>query len=179
MEQVWDRWVRFTHWMVVLLVLGNLFNDSGTIWHRYAGYAAAGLVAARWLWAGLSRGYASFDAWWPRLAACVGYLRALKAAGLSGQPPRYVGHNPIGACMAVLLWGLIVALGVTGWMMRLDLFWGDEWLQNVHAGLADVLRVAIVIHVAGVVAMSYWLRENLISVMITGKKYAQWTDSKS
>jgi cytochrome b len=41
--------------------------------------------------------------------------------------------------MVWLLWSLVLALGVTGWMTRLDAFWGDETLHDVHAWLAHAL----------------------------------------
>src|SRR5258705_3802043 len=144
---VWDFCVRFTHWMVAFLVIASLFNDSGKIWHRYIGYAAFGLVISRLIWAGLSSGYASFRSWWPSIADCIVYGRML----LSGKRPKfYLGHNPLGAFMALLLWGLTLALGISGWMMGLDRFWGEEWPEFIHAMLADLLRVAIVAHIMGI-----------------------------
>ena len=29
--------------------------------------------------------------------------------------------------MVWLLWIVVLLLGVTGWMSRLDAFWGDDW----------------------------------------------------
>lgn len=29
--------------------------------------------------------------------------------------------------------GLVLALGLTGYMMGADAYWGEEWLQSLHA----------------------------------------------
>jgi cytochrome b len=55
--------------------------------------------------------------------------------------------------------GLITALGVTGWMARLDAFWGDDWLIDLHQGLANVLLGCVAVHLAGVVLMPPAARE--------------------
>jgi hypothetical protein len=56
--------------------------------------------------------------------------------------------------MVWLLWTLVLMLGVTGWMSRLDAFWGDERVEAAHSFLADVLLVAVILHLAGVAVMS-------------------------
>ena len=38
----------------------------------------------------------------------------------SGHPDHHWGHNPLGALMMFLLMGLVIALGVTGWMQGTD-----------------------------------------------------------
>ncbi|WP_019140580.1 cytochrome b/b6 domain-containing protein [Noviherbaspirillum massiliense] len=168
MIEVWDRLVRFVHWSVAALVLGNFFNESGETWHRYAGYLAVALVALRLCWGFLSTGHARFSRWWPGIRGILAYLRATS----TGKVPRHLGINPAGAAMAVLLWLLIAALGLTGWMMGLDPFWGEEWLENLHETLAYVVLGCAGIHVAAVVAMSIRHRENLPKAMLTGKKRA-------
>jgi cytochrome b len=74
--------------------------------------------------------------------------------------------------MVWLLWVLVIALGITGWMTRLDAFWGDETLHDVHAWLAHALIAAVAVHVAGVLAMGWRWRENLVLAMLTGRKRA-------
>ena len=57
-------------------------------------------------------------------------------------------------------------------MTRLDAFWGDQTLQDVHAWLAHALLAAVAAHLAGVAVMSRRWRENLVRAMITGRKRA-------
>jgi cytochrome b len=165
---VWDRIVRVIHWSVALLVLGNFVNESGAAWHRYAGYAAAALVLVRLAWGCISSGHARFSNWWPGLGGFIAYVRA----SFSGNAPRFLGINPAGAFMASLQWLLILALGVTGWMMGLDAYWGEEWLENLHETVGYVLLGCVGLHVASVIAMSLHHRENLPKGMLTGKKRA-------
>lgn len=68
------------------------------------------------------------------------------------------------------MWTLILALGTTGWLSRLDAFWGEDWPKDLHGLLADALAVLIVIHVTAAIAMSVFHKDNLIRAMITGRK---------
>jgi cytochrome b len=72
--------------------------------------------------------------------------------------------------MVWLLWLLVILLGITGWMSRLDAFWGDDLLHDLHAWLADVTLVAVVLHLLGVAVMSWLWRENLPLAMLSGRK---------
>ncbi|SNS30863.1 Cytochrome b [Noviherbaspirillum humi] len=166
MVLVWDRLVRLIHWGVAALVAFNFLNEGGSTWHRYAGYATATLVLTRLAWGRFSRGHARFSRWWPGIAG----LRAYFAASRAGRAPRFLGINPAGACMAVLLWLLILALGISGWMMGLDAFWGDEWLEILHEVIGYGLLACIGLHVASVIFVSIRHRENLPKAMLTGKK---------
>lgn len=166
MIKVWDRVVRFIHWSVALLVLANFINDSGSEWHSYAGYLVVALVALRLCWGFVSTGYARFSRWWPGVKDIAAYLHAMSR----GDAPRYIGINPAGAAMAVLIWALLISLGATGWMMGLDAFWGEEWLEELHETLAYVLLGCIAIHVLSVIVVSLRHKENLPKAMLTGKK---------
>lgn len=161
---VWDAVVRGSHALLAVLLLFNLLRDDGDLIHRVAGYAAAGVVVARWLWALRARGPASLAALRPSLRATTRYLR--------DGAPRHAGHDPLGLWMVWCLWGLVMLLALSGWMSRLDAFWGDEWLHQVHAVLADALWVAIALHLLGVAAMSWRWHENLPASMLSGRKRA-------
>jgi cytochrome b len=164
--KVWDRTVRLTHWAVAALVLWTFYDDSGGKIHRNIGYIAAGLVAYRLLWGFIGSESARFRDWWPTRAR----LRAYLPATLSGHPPRQLGHNPLVGLMMLAFWLLILALGVTGWMTRLDAFWGNQRLHDVHAVIAYALLGCIVVHVIAALGMSALHKENLIGAMITGNK---------
>lgn len=166
MVLVWDRLVRSIHWGVALLVAANFFNDDGEEWHRYAGYAAAALVMLRLVWGVVGSRYAAFASWHLRPGLLFAYLRSLGTSKL----PRYLGLNPAGAFMAIMIWVLIIALALTGWMMGLDAYWGEEWLQQLHAALAYVLLGCVAVHVTAVIAVSIRSRENLVKAMLTGVK---------
>lgn len=162
-QALWSPLVRLTHWGVAALVLFNLFNDSGRV-HRWAGYAAAGLVACRLIY-GLAR--PAHDPACIRIPGPSALKAHLKELAQKALRPSQ-GHNPVGMWAALIMWALILALGATGWMSQLDRYWGEEWLEELHEGLADVLMGVIVVHWLGVVSMSILLKHNLVRAMVTG-----------
>jgi cytochrome b len=166
--KVWDIWVRLTHWAVAGIVFWNLFGPTDST-HRLLGYGAAGLVAARLVWGFIGSRHVRFSAWWPTRSHLIAYLRSLAA----GIPMPHLSHNPLGALMALTLWCLILALALSGWIMRLDAFWGEDWPQDIHSWLAVAVEVCVCVHVAAAVLMSVWTRENLIGAMVTGKKMCE------
>jgi len=158
----WDAAVRLLHWSLAALVLFDFWLDDGGWLHRTFGYAAVGVVVARWLWAMVAGGSAGLATLKPSLRGTLSYLRL--------GTPRTRGHDPLGLWMVWLLWSLVLLLGVTGWMSRLDAFWGDDRIRDVHAWLADALLIAVAVHLSGIVAMSWRWRENLVAAMLTGRK---------
>ena len=159
---MWDAAVRLLHWSLAAGVLFDFYLDDGGWAHRMVGYAAAGVVVARLLWAAFAGGAASFAALKPSLRDTVSYLRL--------GAPRTRAHDPLGLWMIWLLWLLVLLLGITGWMSRLDAFWGDDGIRAVHAWLAQALLIAVAFHLSGIAAMSWRWRENLVGAMLTGGK---------
>src|SRR6478672_10340128 len=159
--RVWDPVVRLLHWTLAGLVIFDLVYDDGGHAHRLVGYAAAVVVVLRLGWAS-ARGHHLK----PSLAETRAYVRLL----LAGKPPRSAGHDPLGLWMVWLLWILVLLLGLTGWMSRLDAFWGDDLVNGAHSVLADLLMLAVSVHVLAVVVMSMIWKENLPAAMVSGIK---------
>jgi len=167
--RVWDPVVRLFHWTVAGGVVANLtFLEHARTPHSYVGYVVVAAVAVRLVWGLFARGHARLASFIPGPRAFVGYARAL----LAGRDPRYLGHNPAGAAMAILLVLLILILGSTGYMMGTDRFWGVGWVEQVHKMAANAILVASLIHVVGAIVESVRHRENLVLSMITGDKRA-------
>lgn len=164
---VWDPLVRLFHWSLVTCVLLNLFVlEEGEAPHRWAGYAAAALVGLRVLWGVVGSRHARFADWWPTPGRLRSHLHAL----LTGAPDHHPGHNPLGALMMLALMALVLALGVTGWLQGTDAFFGEEWLQELHEGLANALLVGAGLHAGAALAMGRLQRVTLVRAMITGVK---------
>jgi cytochrome b len=166
-EPVWDRFVRVFHWSLVACVAFNLLvQDDGEPLHRWSGYLASGLVLARIVWGFIGSRHARFADFFPTPTRLRAHLQALRA----GRPEAHEGHNPLGALMMLALLALVLSLGLTGWMQGLDAFWGDEWLEELHEGLAATLQGLVLLHVGAALLMSHLERTNLIRAMITGIK---------
>lgn len=167
--RVWDPFVRLFHWSVVTGVLLNeAVLDPGKLAHRYVGYVIAGLLFLRVVWGFVGSRHAQFR----DFAASPGRVIRHLVASLRGREPRYIGHNPAGGAMMLLLMAMLAGLCLTGWMQKLDMFWGVIWVENLHAFLADLLVWLVALHVAAALLESFRHRENLIWSMIDGRKRA-------
>jgi len=167
--KVWDPLVRLFHWsLVISFAVAWISADEWDDLHIWAGYVAAALVAFRVLWGLLGPRYARFTQFVRGPGAVAAYLRDTA----TGREARYLGHNPAGGAMIVLLIVSLAALCLTGWMYTLDLFWGEEWVEEIHEFLANFLLVLVGLHLAGVILASLTQQENLVRAMITGRKRA-------
>ena len=165
--KVWDPVVRIFHWgLVISFAIAWLSGDELKHLHIWAGYAAAALVTFRIIW-GLAGGhYARFAQFVRAPADVAGYISDIAR----GRERRYLGHNPAGGAMIVVLIVGLVGVSVTGWMFTTDAFWGVAWVETTHAIMANLLLVLVGLHVAGVVLASLRHHENLIRAMVTGRK---------
>lgn len=167
--RVWDPVVRIFHWTVVAGCVLNLFVlDDGDPPHRIVGYVVAGALAMRLLWGFVGTRHARFSDFVPSPHRLGTYVRAL----LAGREPRMVGHNPAGAVMMLILMALLAAVSLSGWLMGLDAFWGAEWLEELHEGLANAILVLALLHAGAALFESWRHRENLVWSMVTGRKRA-------
>jgi cytochrome b len=164
---VWDRFVRVFHWTLVTCVLLNQFVLEEGEWpHEWAGYLATGLVVARIAWGFIGSRHARFGDFFPTPSRLARPVRALRAHQLD----HHWGHNPLGALMMLLLMGLVLALGLTGWMQGTDLYFGEIWLQDFHKYLADALLLAAGLHAVAAMVMGRLERTRLVKAMVTGVK---------
>jgi len=166
-QKVWDPFVRIFHWSLLgLFVFAWFTGDEWQKAHEWAGYAVAGLVAARVLWGIVGSRHARFSDFVYRPSTVFAFLRdtiAMKAK-------RYRGHNPAGGMMVLALLVSIAVICASGYMMTLDMFWGEQWIETVHKLAVNATLGLIVLHVAGVILASFEHGENLVKSMITGRK---------
>jgi cytochrome b len=196
--QVWDLFVRTSHWLIVIGFFIAYFTeeDAMTV-HAWAGYVVGALLLLRIVWGLVGPRYARFSDFIYRPTAVLSYFWAL----VTGHAKRYVGHSPTGGAMIILLMvslaatvgtGLIVyaqeygagplgafithtqQVGVVNGVVREDAK-GEEHehesaLEEVHETLANVTLALVIFHVLGVILASFVHRENLVTAMITGRK---------
>ena len=176
---VWDLPTRLFHWAMVLLVVAAYatWRLIWMAWHVYAGVGVLALVVFRLLWGFFGSETARFARFLarPRLA-----LRQLVHL-FRPEPDRWIGHNPAGGWMVVLLLSLLLAEALTGIYIENDV--ADvgvftelspaavaDFITSLHDILWQVLVAAVVVHVLAVAV--YWVakRQNLLLPMITGCK---------
>ncbi len=167
--RVWDPMVRLFHW--ALLASFAIAWATAEEWddlHEWTGYAALALIVFRLLWGLVGPRYARFSQFVRSPGTVVAYLTDV----MRHREHRYMGHNPAGGAMIVVLLATMLALGLTGWMYTTEAFWGVEWVEEAHEFLANLMLVLVGLHVAGVVVESVRHGENLVVSMWTGRKRA-------
>lgn len=179
---VWDRFLRFFHWTLVLgfataFISGE--EHASTI-HALVGYMLCVLLAARVYWGFKGSEYARFRSFIFPVGEALAYLRAM----LKGNPGHYFGHNPAGALMVFTLLGVLVAIFVSGLLTQgtIDFEGPLVFLANrvsddasyvfrhLHEFLTHAALVLVGLHLLGVLVGSIQHKENLVRAMLTGKK---------
>ena len=126
------------------------------------------------LWLCVSSGASSARATRASPSSCgrretvIAYLRAIR----DGSERRYIGHNPAGGAMIVVLLAAMAATAVSGWLLTTDAFWGSTIMQHVHSALAHGVLALVVVHLVGVAIASLRHHENLVRAMVVGVKRA-------
>ena len=177
---VWDPLVRLFHWVLVgAFVLAWVTEDEWMTLHSYAGYTIAGLLLFRLLWGFFGPRYARFTDFVKSPSTVIGYLNDLKSL----RAKRYIGHNPAGGAMIVVLllsllaacftgmlaYGSVGSGPLVGWFANQGSY-GSEWWEEIHEFFANFTLLLVFVHVGGVIFESFFHKENLIKSMWTGLK---------
>jgi len=175
---VWDPLVRLFHWSLVgFFTLAWLTEDDFQSLHQWSGYAVAGLVGFRVIWGLIGTRHARFSDFVRGPREIRAYLKSL----LTRHPRHYLGHNPAGGAMVVLMLIGLAALTLTGMMLAAADGSGPlvgTWLggfaehdvKEVHEFFANLMLLLVFVHVGGVLVSSLLHRENLVRAMLTGHK---------
>lgn len=164
---VWDPFVRIFHWSLLAGFAANalVVDDDGKL-HQWIGYGIVGLVLARITWGLIGTRYARFASFPPSLSGAVGQMRE----ALTGERHIHVGHTPLGALMIYNLLATLLVVGLSGWLMTTDAFWGVEWPEELHEVAVAWAEISVVLHIAAVFFESWRTRVNLPRAMVTGCK---------
>lgn len=165
--RIWDPAVRLFHWsLVTAFVIAWLTGEGSRVVHEWAGYVVAALVVFRLVWGLVGPRYARFGQFIRSPRMIARYLADM----LKRREPRYLGHNPAGGAMIVVLLAMLAGTALTGWMYTTEAYWGVEWVEETHEFLANLLLLLVGLHIAGVLVASWVHHENLVRAMWTGKK---------
>ena len=179
---VWDRFLRFFHWTLVLCFATAFISGEvrASSIHVIAGYVLCVLLAARVYWGFKGSEYARFRAFIFPISEALEYLRSM----LKGNPRHYYGHNPAGALMVFTMFGLLALIFISGLLTlgTIDFEGPLVFLANrvsdeasyvfrhLHEFLPPVALGLVVLHLLGVLVGSIQHKENLVRAMLTGKK---------
>jgi len=168
--------------------------------HAWFGYAIGLLITLRIIWGIIGTKYARFSNFIYRPANIKAYLQSL----FTRHPKHYLGHNPAGGAMVVVMLLLLALLTWTGqetyaaegkgplasisleissahadeWESENRSHGGSDFWEEVHEFVANVMLLFIFVHIAGVFVSSILHGENLPRAMITGRKEIQGPDEK-
>lgn len=178
---VWDPFVRLFHWVLVFAFFtAYIVEEDVMSLHVWAGYTVFALIVSRIIWGLIGTRHARFSDFIYRPSMVLGYLKDIARR----HPKRYLGHNPAGGAMIILLMFCLLALTLSGMALYgADQHAGplasmlagashdaEEMLEEVHEFFANFTVLLVVFHVGGVIVESLLHRENLVSAMLTGYK---------
>lgn len=179
--KVWDPVVRIFHWtLVVAFFIAYVTEDDLMNLHVWAGYIVLGLVVTRILWGLIGTRYARFSDFIYSPQTVFRYLKDV----FTLKAKRYIGHNPAGGWMIVLLILSLIITSVSGLIVYgteenagplvsyVSFFphWLAEAFEEVHEFFANFTLFLVFVHVGGVIVESFLHGENLIRSMWNGRK---------
>lgn len=188
--RVWDFCVRVFHWSLVVSFSIAYLTEDEVMWlHEIAGYTVLFLVIARAVWGFIGTKYARFSSFVFSPATVLGYLKDI----LKGSSKRYLGHNPLGGSMVIVLFIMLSLTSWTGILLEEAEQKGsavnigfikdanadenehkedesEELLEEVHEVLANLTLILVFVHIGGVIFSSFLHHENLVRSMLTGLK---------
>lgn len=180
--RVWDLPLRLVHWAMVVLLLALVataeMGGDAIGWHMRAGETMLTLVLFRVLWGFVGSPQARFSSFIRGPRAVIAYTRSLR------RPPhaRFIGHNPLGGWMVLLLLVALLVQASTGLFSNDDIASEGPLARFISKDLSDAISsfhswnawfvVALAgVHVAATLFYLLGFKENLIRPMIDGIKH--------
>jgi cytochrome b len=181
--RAWDLPTRVFHWTLVTLIIlapvtANIDDPLKTA-HKAVGYAILIVVLWRVLWGFLGGSTSRFRLFFPWPWKVIPYLLAVMRGGKS----EFLGHNPLGSVMVMLLLAAAAAQGIAGLFTSDDIVtagplyplastsWNKMMAVYHESGFIVILSL-VALHVLANLLYSAFSKVNLIGAMISGKKPA-------
>ena len=109
--KVWDILIRIFHWsLVIAFFIAYFTGEEENNWHIYAGYTVLGLISFRIIWGFIGTKYARFSDFIYSPQTVFQYLKGL----IMKHPKHYLGHNPAGGWMIILLLTSLFVVSISG-----------------------------------------------------------------
>lgn len=154
---VWDPFLRFFHWALVVTFAVAYFVIDPILVHIGAGTLIGALIAARVIWGFVGPVHARFSDFLYPPTTVFRYVCDLLRFR---EHACYVGHSPGGGYVILAMLGLLAVTALTGVIGPID------W----HGVFADTTLAVIFIHVVGVLLRSLVYGQNLVRAQFTGYK---------
>lgn len=181
---VWDLPIRIFHWLLASAFFVAYVSEEDVLTlHVWSGYLIGSLLIFRVLWGMIGNRYARFSNFICGPAAALNYLKDV----LGFKAQRYLGHNPAGAWMIIML---LISLSLTT-LSGLIVYAADQqagplagfvtgqyedlWEES-HEFFANLTLFLVIFHILGVLLESFVHGENLIRSMWYGDKHIDEQD---
>ena len=184
--RVWDLPTRIFHWCFVALFLNAWFTfeyrelliDDQLDWHRINGYAILVLIVFRLLWGIWGSSTSRFTEFVRGPRAVLDYFWAL----LRNDPHPYLGHNPLGTGMVLMLLAAMTTQAMFGLFTLehnetvagpLKRFLSDpavEFVSRWHRRGFNLIGLLVLVHISANLFYTFVKRDPLIKAMVTGTK---------
>ena len=178
---IWDPLVRIFHWtLVITFSIAFISEDDYLTIHSWAGYTILSLLMIRILWGFIGTKHAKFSDFVFSKQDITQFIKDT----LLFKAKRYLGHNPAGGAMVILLIFSLLFTACSGLVIfaieegqgplafllsEVSSNWGDI-VEEIHEFFANFTLFLIAVHIAGVIIESLIHSENLIKSMFTGTK---------
>lgn len=161
-----DVFTRVLHALLALSFVGAYLTAESEIFRRVhvsLGYTLGGLLLVRVVWGLLGPRHARLSAMWGKLRGLGAWFDGLR----TGQASWRQAQNLYMALSVVLVLWVIAPVVLSGYVT--DQEFTGEWMQEVHEFFGNVMLLAVLAHVSGVIGLSLLRRRHLASPMLTGR----------
>ncbi len=176
---VWDLPTRLFHWGLAISIAGAYISGENG-WqdiHEIFGLTVLGLIIFRLIWGIIGHPTARLAALLPAPRVLFDYIKSLSTH--RGTP--YYGHNPLGGLAVIALLSVSGAMALTGLWNSDDILyeapmrrlapWGS-FIGRWHIPIHFFVLPLIALHLLALLTHRLWLKEKLVTRMLTGGTHA-------
>lgn len=188
--KAWDWQVRIFHWLLLLLVVNAWltaeFGDMEMKWHQLNGLVILFLVSFRIFWGVIGSNTARFSRFMYGPRRMFAYFKDMRGS----HSQKYLGHNPLGGAMVLVLLLILLTQITTGLFSTDGMFANGPLADRVSESLSELftqfhetgfilLLLLVVFHVSAVLFYLFKYKDNLIKPMLSGYKHkADYLDAQ-
>jgi cytochrome b len=161
-----DVFTRVLHALLALSFVGAYITAESELFrlvHVILGYTLGGLLLVRVVWGLLGPRHARLSAMWGKLRGLGAWWSGVR----TGQAAWRQTQNLYMALSVVLILLTIAPVVLSGYVTYQE-FTG-EWMEDVHEFFGNLMLMAVLAHVSGVIGLSLLRRRNLATPMLTGR----------